>query len=368
METLRIAWFNWRCIRHPEAGGAEVFTHEVARRLVSKGHEITLLTSRPEGLPKEEQFEGYKILRAGSLYTVYLKARRIYMDGLRGKVDLVIDEVNTLPFFTVKYAKEPVLSLIHQLAREYWLLELKPPISWIGYLLEPRYLSLYRRTPAITVSDSTRRDLEGLGFEKVYIVKEGLGIRPLDNIPAKEGEPTAIFLGRLKKAKGPHHAIKAFRLLSEKLADCRLWIVGDGPLRPKLLRLARKLGLEKKVVLFGRVSETQKLNLLGRAHVLVFPAVREGWGLVVTEANACGTPAVGYDVPGLRDSIRHGKTGVLVPPKDLGALAGALMKLLSDHGVRRELSRNALEWSREFSWDRSAEEFLRVVKDATGKN
>ena len=361
METLRIAWFNWKCIRHPEAGGAERFTHEVARRLVDKGHEVTIVTSRPEGLPAEEEIAGYRVLRAGGRYTVYLKARKIYMEALRGKVDLVVDEVNTLPFFTVKYAREPVVALIHQLAREYWLLELKPPISWIGYILEPKYLSLYKHTPTITVSESTKRDLEKLGFERIYVVPEGLNMKPLGKTPEKNGDPAVIFLGRLKKTKQPDHAIKAFKLVAEKISDAKLLIVGDGPLKSKLHRLVKRLKLEGRVTIYGRVDEERKIELLREAQALIFPAVREGWGLVVLEANACGTPAVGYDVPGLRDSIRHGETGILVPPGDVKALTEALTHLLTDDGLREKLSKNALEWSRQFSWDKTAEEFLKMI-------
>jgi len=362
VETLRIAWFNWRCIKHPEAGGAERFTHEVARRLAGKGYEVTLVTSRPEGLPVEEEIEGYRVLRAGGKYTVYMKARKTYLERLRGKVDLVIDEINTLPFFTVKYAREPVVAFIHQLAREYWLLEVKPPLSWIGYLLEPRYLSPYKDISTITVSESTKKDLEELGFKRIHIVPEGVNVKPLEELPEKDRDPALIFLGRLKKSKRPDHAIKAFGLISEEVPDARLWVVGDGPLKPKLEKLVKRLGLGERVTLYGRVGEEEKIELLTRAQALVFPAVREGWGLVVTEANACGTPAVGYDVPGLRDSIRHGETGILVPPGDVEALAEAITTLLVDDGLREKLSRNALEWSRRFSWDKSAEEFKELLK------
>ena len=174
MDTLRILWFNWRCIKNPEAGGAEVFTHEIAKRLAKLGHEITLVTSRASNLPSEEELDGYRVIRSGNRYTVYINSRYIYVKKFVGKVDLVIDEINTIPFFTIKYVKEPVIALIHQLAREYWLLEVKPPISWIGYLLEPHYLKLYKDTTTITVSQSTKNDLLNLGFRDVHIVPEAV--------------------------------------------------------------------------------------------------------------------------------------------------------------------------------------------------
>jgi glycosyltransferase involved in cell wall biosynthesis len=363
VETLRIAWFNWKCIRHPEAGGAERFTHEIASRLVDKGHEVTLVTSRPEGLPAKEEVGGYRILRAGGRYTVYLKARKMYMEALKGRVDLVVDEINALPFFTVKYAKEPIVALIHHLARECWLLEVKPPISWIGYILEPKYLSLYKRIPTITVSESTKRDLEKLAFERIYVVPNGLDMKPLEKPPEKNGDPTIIFLGRLKKTKQPDHAIKAFKLVAEKVPDAKLLIVGDGPLKSKLHKLVKKLKLEEKVTIYGRVDEEKKIELLREAQALIFPAVREGWGLVVLEANACGTPAVGYDVPGLRDSIRHMETGILVPYGDIKEMAKAMITLIENQELWTKMAENALQWAKQHSWDISIEKFNEIIKN-----
>ncbi|RLG71489.1 MAG: glycosyltransferase family 1 protein, partial [Thermoprotei archaeon] len=208
METLRILWMNWKCIKHPEAGGAEIYTHEVAKRLVKMGHEVTLLTSSFPGAKSKEIIDGYTVLRAGNRFTVYIRAREIYEKMFKGKVDVVIDEINTLPFFTVKYVRENVVALIHQLAREYWFYETPLPLSILGYFLEPRYLKLYRKYPTITVSNSTKEDLKRLGFENIHVVPPGVSLKPLSSIPAKNKEPTIIFIGRLKKAKRPQHVIK----------------------------------------------------------------------------------------------------------------------------------------------------------------
>jgi len=362
LESLRIAWFNWRCIKHPEAGGAEVFTHEVARRLVKMGHEVNLVTSRPKSLSIEEEICGYRVLRSGGKLTVYMRARKIYEEKLRGKVDLVIDEINTVPFFTVKYVREPVVALIHQLAREYWLLETPPPFSWLGYVLEPRYLKLYREVPTITVSRSTRKDLKELGFRKVWIVPEGLSVEPLDKLPEKNKEPTLIFLGRFRKTKRPDHVLRAFNLLVKEVLEGKLLFVGDGPLREKMEKMSKNLGLGNKVVFYGKVCEDTKIHLLRKSWILVFPAIREGWGLVVTEANAQATPTVGYDVPGVRDSVINGETGILVPPGNIEALAKALMTLLIDRKLRMKMSENALNWSKQFNWNKSAKKFLKIIK------
>ncbi len=362
METMRIAWFNWKCIKHPEAGGAEVFTHEVARRIAGMGHEVTLITSRPKGLPLREEVDGYTVLRSGNKFTVYLNAKKLYEKYLENRVDVIIDETNTLPFFTIIYVREPVIALIHQLAREYWFLETKPPLSIIGYLMEPQYLKLYKNVPTVTVSNSTKEDLERLGFKKIHVVPEGLSIKPLNELPDKEEDPTIIFLGRLRKIKRPDHVVKAFIEVVREEPQSKLWIVGDGPLRRRLEKTVEKNGLSSNVVFHGRVGDEEKVRLLRKAHVLVLPGVREGWGLVVIEAYSQGTPAIAYDVPGLRDSVRHLKTGILVPQGNIRLLAKSMIYVLQNNKLREKLAREALEWSKQFDWNNTAMELLKVIK------
>lgn len=353
---MRILWFNWRDIKNPEAGGAEVYTHEIAKRLVEKGHAVTLFTAEFKGCARVENLDGIRVLRAGGRYTVYAKAKEFYRKN-GDAFDVVIDEINTRPFLTPKFAaKEKVVALIHQLAREFWFYETPFPVSIIGYyFLENYWLSHYRELPTITVSESTKRDLEQLGFNRVFIVPNGLDIKPLDNLPQKSERPTVIFLGRMKRAKKPQDVVEAFRLVKKEVKDAMLWMVGDGYLRRRLE------GRDKGMRFFGYVDRKTREMLLRRAWLIAVPGVREGWGQVVTQANALATPAVGYDIPGLRDSIRHGYNGLLVDGGDIHAFAEAMVKLLTNDELRVRLSRNAIEWARRFSWDKSAEEFERVI-------
>ena len=357
----RILWFNWRCWVNPEMGGAEVFTREVARRLVRAGHEVTLFTSEFPGCRREEVLDGVRVVRAGGRYTVYLRAWRHYLGRfMRENYDVVVDEVNTVPFFAPRFVcnGERVVALIHQLAREFWFYETPFPLSFLGYyFLEGWWLRGYVDVPTVTVSESSRRDLLGLGFRRVFVVSEGLGFGALDDLPEKEGFPVVVFVGRLKRVKRPWHALEAFRLVRRCFPRAELWVVGDGYMRRRL----EGLGFDG-VRFFGRVSEERKRDLLCRAWVLVHPGVREGWGLNVLEAAACGTPTVAYRVAGLCDSVRDGVTGFLARNGDVRDLANKIIRVLEDEGLRERLSRNCLEYARRFSWDRTAEEFLRVLR------
>ena len=180
---MKVLWFNWRDIKNPAAGGAEVFTHEVMRRLVGKGYEMTLFTSEFEGCPSRENVDGVDIVRSVGKYSVYSKENGFYNSN-GSKYDLVIDEINTRPFMTPKFVKDkPIIALIHQLAREFWFYETSFPLNYLGYYyLEKKWLSYYRNIPTITVSDSSRRDLESLGFEKIFMVPEGLNVVPLKQV------------------------------------------------------------------------------------------------------------------------------------------------------------------------------------------
>jgi glycosyltransferase involved in cell wall biosynthesis len=239
-------------------------------------------------------------------------------------------------------------------------MELPFPLSYIGrYYLEKKWLSYYKHIPTITVSNSSRRDLEELGFSRVCIMPEGLSVKPRDSLAQKEPTPTLAFIGRLKKHKLPHHALLAFSLIKKKIPNAKLWVIGDGYMREKL---ETKFRVED-VTFFGRVDSELKYNLLSRAHLVMVPAIREGWALVVTESNAMGTPVVAYDVPGLRDSVKNGYTGVLVKENSPEGLSSSVVNLLQNHSILQEYSLNCLSFSKQFSWDASAVIFEKKVKD-----
>jgi glycosyltransferase involved in cell wall biosynthesis len=308
---LRILVFNWKDLAHPAAGGAEVLTEEVARSLVARGHSVTLFAAAVAGRPERENVEGVRIVRRGSRLGVYRAARRFWQGEGHGAFDVVVDEINTRPFLTPRWIRDtPIVALIHQLAREIWFDETPFPVSLLGrYLLEPLWLRTYRDVPALTVSPSSAQSLERYhSWRDVTVIPEGSTPHPVPHVE-KEHDPTIVFLGRLVAMKRPEDAIDALRIVTPRVPSARLWIIGEGPLLAKLWRDA-PAGVE----LLGRLSRDDVLDRLARAHVLVATSVREGWGLNVSEAAACGTPAIGYSVPGLVDSI-PASGGSLVPPK-----------------------------------------------------
>ena len=356
--------FSWRDIKNPIAGGAETFTHEVSRRWVNWGHEVTLFTAKFSDCKEEEFVDGVKIIRHGSKYTVFLKARKYYKKEFKGKFDVVIDQINTIPFFTPQFVKsgEKIFVLIHQLAREYWWYEVKFPLSVIGYFFELRWLCNNYANITTLADESTSHELLDLGFKKVIIHQEGINMKPLQTLPEKDKNPTIIYLGRLTKAKRPDHLIKAFQIVKKKIPNAQLWFVGDGYFKKKIEKKGNSLP-----IFFGKVSEEKKLDLLRKAWVLVNPSIREGFGLNVIEGNAMGTPAIAYNVPGLNTSIKNGKTGLLIENGNIQSLADGILTMINDSTLRKKLSENGLVWSKTFSWENAAREFINIIEDEVNR-
>jgi glycosyltransferase involved in cell wall biosynthesis len=303
--------------------------------------------------------DGVRVRRRGRLRTgSFHAAVQWELARLRG-FDLVVESVNTIPFLTPvwSYRLPTAVAVIHQLAAEVWDAEVARPFAYLGRRIELALLRPYRDAPVVVGSASTRDDLRRLGFRNVGVVRYGRDEPPDVEAVPKEPVPTFLFVGRFAANKRPDHAIRAFATIKEELPDAQLWLVGAGPMEPTL-RSSLPAGAE----LLGRLPRDELYHRMARAHCLLVPSVREGWGLVVVEANSVGTPAVGYDIPGVRDSIRPGHTGVLAPAGDPAALGLAAVELLDDEEGYEAMRKAAVAWADEFSWDVTAEQLLHLAR------
>lgn len=358
---------NWRDITHPYAGGAEVHIHEVAKRWVSWGHEVTLLCGKYEGCKEDDEIDGIEIIRRGGPYTVYLEAMKEYLWRLRKRgYNCVIDDINGVPFFTPIYVNGPKVAIMHHLVKTIFFEELPWYKAVIGSTAEKTIRAIYHNTPFIAVSESTKDDLVDAGIpnRNINVVYNGVDYENYKPSPhTKSPYPHVVYIGRVKHYKNVDHIIRAMKLiLDAKVLDgVKLTIAGKGDFK-KLKKLAVELGIKEHVKFLGEVAEKAKVTLFDKAWVYVTASSREGWGLTVTEANACRTPAVAYEVPGLRESITHGETGLLVESGNIPALSEAILQVLQDEGLRHRLSENAWKSAQKFSWDRTAEEFVKVLE------
>jgi glycosyltransferase involved in cell wall biosynthesis/O-antigen/teichoic acid export membrane protein len=364
--SLRILILNFRCPHNPRAGGAERLTHEVARRLVALGHSVEWFSASFPGAASQADIDGFQVVRAGNKWTVYWQAYRRYHKSPMDRFDLIIDEVNVIPFFAPLWSRLPIFMLIHQLGREIWWYEAAFPLSAVGFLVEPLYLRLYRNVHVLTVSSSTRNDLRRLGFKgTITVIPEGVETIASDVAGAKALEPSFLYVGRLVPSKRIEHMFMALARFRESNGSGSLWLVGTGSqgYKQSLVTLARRLDLEDHITFWGGINAVEKHRLMAAARALLMTSVREGWGLVVTEANACGTPAIVYDVPGLRDSVIHESTGLIVDPRP-SSLADAMIRITRDLELYGRLVDGGRRWSQTMSFDETARAVGRALEDS----
>jgi glycosyltransferase involved in cell wall biosynthesis len=333
--------------------------------MVASGDQVEWFSASFPGALSDEDLDGIRIMRSGTQWSVHWKAFQRYRGRLSGNFDVVIDEINTMPFFTPLWAGIPTVALIFQLAREVWWYESRFPVSVAGFLAERVYLRPYRKIHAVTISSSTESDLRSLGFRGDIDVVP-IGIEPcLTSRNWKSPDPTFLYVGRLAPSKRLDHVIRALAIFRSSVGAGKLQIVGVGaPVYIRYLqRLVRALGLRESVIFQGHVSKSEKHRLMSEAHAILMASVREGWGLVVTEANSCGTPAIVYDVPGLRDAVRHEQTGLVVDANPR-AMAEGMLKLHNSPSLVAELIAEARLWSLGFSFDHSAVAIRRAINHA----
>jgi glycosyltransferase involved in cell wall biosynthesis len=365
---MKIVWCSWKDKKHPLAGGAELVSENILRRLAAHGHEVILLTSSASGLPTTERMDGYTVIRRGSRYTVHLNAMRYYKKHLRGWADLVVDEINTAPFFARYWVHVPNVIFIHQLARQVWFYEMPKPFSWIGYAVEPLYLRSLAKTPAITVSNSTKKDLERCGFhgDAISVVREGVTLTPIAD-PAKVTKydrPTLLALGALRPMKRTLHIVKAFNVARQQIPNLQLIIAGDtsDPYAREVMGEVAGSPYQSDISVLGRVGNEKKSELMQRSHIQAVASIKEGWGLTVTEANSQGTPVAAYNVDGLRDSVQDGVTGLITDPNPT-ALGEGIATLLKDSEAYERIRIAAWQDSKQYHFDNTYNDFVAAIHD-----
>ncbi|MFF7790417.1 glycosyltransferase [Streptomyces sp. NPDC007991] len=365
LARTNVLFLNWRDPAHPQAGGAEAYCFEIARRLARSHARVTLFAARFPGAPAEEWADGVRVLRGGGTFGVYLAAG-LHLLRNRHTYDAVVDFQNGIPFFSPLFTPRWTadVGVIHHIHQQQFDLFFRWPMNTVGRLLEKQISRLvYHGHALVVVSPSTREGVRTeLGFRNpVYLVPNG-SPRPSAAPVARATTPTVAVVTRMTPQKRVDLLLRALPALRERWPDLRVHLAGDGGELPHLRALARALGLDSTVTFHGHVSEERKRALLGGAWLTVVPSVAEGWGLTVIEANSMGTPALACDVPGLRDAVRHGHNGWLVPDGvPLSDALGTALTELADAGVRDRAARRCHAWSARFSWDDSAERLAQVV-------
>lgn len=357
---------------HPAAGGAEKHLHRIFSLIVQMGHQVVLLTTSFSGAREREVVDGIQVVRKGSdllfQLTVAVNIRKLDREF---NFDVVLEDLNKLPLFTPLLQKKPVVVQMHHLWRSSIFHEAFFPVAFGVWLFERIIPWFYRKEPFIVVSPSTKRELCELGVDedRVAVIYNGSDDCTDENgADALEGSdidaPYFLWLSRVHRYKGIWTALEAFEEFARKHQDVKLVVAGDGPLLKDIPAWLETHGLKERVVLTGYVSTARKRALLKNAVALLQTSFKEGWGLTVVEAAKLGTTTVACDVPGLRDSVRNGETGLLFPAGDKVACAFEMDRVYSDDDLRTRLEEEARSYSDEFRWDTAAELTANLLQDA----
>lgn len=367
---MNILIYNWKDIKNPEVGGAEIIIFELAKRLIKDGHDVTWFSRAFPVCSPEEIIDDIKIIRRGGKLSTYWQGY-LYYRSLRKKPDLVIDILNTIFWQTPLYVKKSKrVAYVNQLAREVLLFELGPLLGRLAYFLENFQFQSYRKTAFVCYAKSTKEDLMTVGIPEQNIKTFSLGLDHQRYYPEiKSLTPLFLCVSRLVNMKRTDLVVKAMKEVVKRYPETKLAIVGYGYQRPYLKILRDELGLknnvffaDENILFFEKSDKDKKVQLMQQAWALVFPSVKEGWGMTVTECAACGTPAIVTDVTGLRDSVKKDETGLVVSSNPTTEeLAAAMLKIIEDNNLRETLSKNAIEWSKNFNWDKSYQEFKEQV-------
>ena len=361
---MKLLVVNWQCRDNPLAGGAEIHLHEIFGRLAARGHDVTLLCSGWRGCAPRLRMDGIDVHRVGTRYTFPFLARGHYLRALAANgYDLLVEDINKVPLFTPRWSAAPVVALVPHLFGGTAFQELAAPLAGMVWAAERPLGRVYRGVPFEAISVSTADDLAARGIPRTAVEVIYPGIDTVSYTPragTRAATPVFAYLGRLKKYKGVQHVIDAFARMGHPTAT--LEIAGAGDYRAVLERQAASLDLGDRVRFLGRIDEAAKLALLRRSWALVFASPKEGWGITNLEAAACGTPVVASSSPGIRESVRDGETGYLVPHGDAGAMAAAMSRLAADVELVERLGSQARRFAETFTWERAADETERHLQ------
>lgn len=352
---------------NPEAGGAEIHLHEIFKRVAQAGHEITLIASKYKDCKKEEIIDGIRVIRTGTKLTFFLFVFLYYITKFgfgKDNFDFVFDDISKIPVFTPLYVKKPIITIIHHIHGKTLFKELPFFMAVFAYIFEWLIPFFYKKIPIITVSESTKKELilRRLSGNNIEIIYNGVNHNSFTP-GTKSKKPLIVYVGRIKKYKQLEALIRAFNLVKNNGIEPELIIAGKGDYHRTLKNLTKKLNLNSdSIKIYKNITEQEKISILQKGWVYVMTSMKEGWGLSIIEANACGTPSIVYKVPGLQDAVKNGQTGLLVKKGDVEELANTIHKVLSDMELRRKLTENTTIWARNFDWDKSSKRLLELVK------
>jgi glycosyltransferase involved in cell wall biosynthesis len=357
---VNILLVNWQDSGNPRAGGAEQHLFALFTRLAARGHRVRLVCSGWDGAAPRTEIDGIAVQRVSTRNGFALHGRGAVRAALAAEPpDILVEDINKLPLFTASLTDAPICALIPHLFGTTAFTEVSLPLATMVWLAERPLARAYARAGWHAISESTRDDLvqRGVPFGRIRVIHPGVDSKYFTSDPntSRSKAPSFLYVGRLQRYKGVETAIRAVVEARRTRGDLHLDVAGTGPYRPALERLVDALGAREAVTFHGFISEEEKRRMLRATWANVLPSAKEGWGITVMEAAACGTPSLASDRPGLRDSVRNGQTGLLVPHGDSTALAAQMLRLAQDPALVAQLGAAARDHAEQTSWEAAAD-------------
>lgn len=359
----KILIINWRDIKNPEAGGAEMYYHEIFRRMVPSGYDITVLAHSFKGASACEIIDGIKVIRRGNKFLFNFSAIG-FLSRNQDQYDLIVEDINKIPFFTPLFVRRMRLHMVMHFFRRSIFRETNFIFALYIYLMESMVSLFYRKERFVAISESTSLEIEkfGISKERIAIVEPGIDTSYFYPSQPKSTPAVLVYIGRLMKYKNIQFIIRALPELRKRVKDVTLEIGGWGDYIDDLRKIAKDEGVADAVIFSGRITEEYKRDLLSRASLFVNPSAKEGWGINNIEANLCGTVSLSSNVAGLRDSVQDGITGLLYEPDNVEDFCEKAVSVLLDSRMRESLEINAAQRAKELSWEKISQKMEELIK------
>jgi len=362
---MKILIFNWRDIKNPKAGGSELYFHEMAKRWIASGNKVSMICGGWKNCKNKENVDGVEIIRVGSPMTLYALSPVAFFK-MKEEPDIIIDVENGIPFFTQLFVRNKKIFLhIHHVHKGVWFKQLPLPLAIIGWFIETKIMPrVYQKVPILTISESSKKEIENEKLGKVIgVINPGINFAEYKKY-SKNKKPVVLFLNRIKKYKGLDVLLQAVKEIKKYKIDLEIWIAGGGDKTEveKMKKYVLQNDLNN-VKFLGKISEEKKAELMQKAWIFVNPSFKEGWGIVNIESNYFGTPVIGSNVSGIKDSIVDGKTGLLFEYENPHQLAEKIKEIILNKRLRKKMELNSKNWSKKFDFQSKAKEYLGIIEN-----
>lgn len=350
-------------IKNRNAGGAELYSWEICKRLVKDGNTVEFLTSKSKDSLIRETVDWIHIVRIGNNFTLYPKTF-FWISQNYEKYDLIIEVINGPPFMLpIKIASSKHIVIIFHMPSFITTSKKLPLLGPFEFIISRFLLRIfYRHRKVITDGLNTKNELNHLGLKNIYIAEDGLNTDESSVNSSQSKEKIVVIIGPLKPWKRIDHGIAAFSVLPD---PWKLFIIGRGDksYTKKIKKMVSSMRIEHRVTFAGYVDVTEKVSIISRSTLAIITSEKEGFSLPAIECQRYGCIPVVYKFPGMESSVIAGITSIVVPNNDIKSMQEALLKISSDQKTLNSMSSHAREFSKQFTWDNTYDKIKRVIKD-----